>query len=241
MRKIRCIIVDDEPLAREGLADYTRQLDCLELAGLGKNALEANALLLRQPVDLMFLDIEMPQLSGMQWLQSLPQSPWVIFTTAYAEFALDGYRFNTVDYLVKPISFERFLQAVNKALRVLGPALPPSGPDNPADFLFIKVDKQLVRLCIDDICYIEGMQNYIAIFTATERLVTLVPMKTLLDVLPPGEFIQVHKSYIVAKNKVERIDEGDLLLGAHRVPLSRRMREEVLKSLTGEKLLRKSE
>ena len=242
MRKINCIIVDDEPLAREGLAKYIRQVDFLDLQGQCKNALEANTLLHRQAVDLMFLDIEMPQLNGIHFLQSLPQSPWVIFTTAYAEYALDGYRFQTADYLVKPVSFERFLQAVNKALQLIAPALQAAGPEPAAahsDFLFIKVDKQLVRLHIDDICYVEGMQNYVAIFTDQERLVTMSPMKNLLDLLPAGRFLQVHKSYIVARDKVDRIDEGEVLVGPYRVPLSRRMREEVLRVLTGEKVLRR--
>lgn len=239
MRKIQCIIVDDEPLAREGLAKYVGQVDFLELRAQCRNALEANAFLHRQPVDLMFLDIEMPQLNGIHFLQSLPQAPWVIFTTAYAEYALEGYRFNTADYLVKPISFERFLQAVNKALRVLGSTLQAGDAETPGDFLFVKVDKQLVRLQLDEICYIEGMQNYVAIFTARERLVTMSPMKNLLDVLPAGQFLQVHKSYIVAKHKVERIDEGELILGPYRVPLSRRMREEALRELMEGKVLRR--
>lgn len=242
MRNINCIIVDDEPLAREGLARYIGQVDFLDLKAQCKNALEANVFLHRQQVDLIFLDIEMPQLSGIHFLESLPQSPWVIFTTAYAEYALEGYQFNTADYLVKPISFERFLQAVNKALKVLGPTLQqtePEAPDRACDFLFIKVDKQLVRLQIDDICYIEGMQNYIAIFTAKERLITMSPMKNLLELLPAGRFLQVHKSYIVAKNKVERIDEGELVIGSYRIPLSRRMREDALQNLLGEKMLRR--
>lgn len=238
MRKINCIIVDDEPLAREGLAKYVQQLDFLDLRGQCKNAMEALALLHREPVDLLFLDIEMPQLTGIHLLQSLPQSPWVIFTTAYAEYALEGYRFNTVDYLVKPVSFERFFQAVNKALRVLGPN--PAGEKAPvADFLFVKVDKQLVRLLIDDILYIEGMQNYIAVHTRHDRFITMSSMKYILEVLPADAFVQVHKSYIVAKSKVESIDEGEVVLGPHRVPVSRRLREEVLRELTGDKVLKK--
>ena len=238
MRKINCIIVDDEPLAREGLAKYVQQLDFLDLRGQCKNAMEALALLHREPVDLMFLDIEMPQLTGIHLLQSLPQSPWVIFTTAYAEYALEGYRFNTVDYLVKPVSFERFFQAVNKALRVLGPN--PAGEKAPvADFLFVKVDKQLVRLLIDDILYIEGMQNYIAVHTRHDRFITMSSMKYMLEVLPADAFVQVHKSYIVAKSKVESSDEGEVVLGPHRVPVSRRLREEVLRELTGDKVLKK--
>ncbi len=243
MRKINCIIVDDEPLAREGLAGYVRQLDFLDLNGLCKNALEATALLHRHPVDLMFLDIEMPLLNGISFLQSLPRSPWVIFTTAYAGYALEGYRFNTVDYLVKPISFERFLQAVNKALRMVEPiqyadkqATVQSPPD---EILFIKVDKQLVRLRISDIHYIEGMQNYVAVFTGKERFVTMSSMKSILEVLPSEEFIQVHKSYIVAKSKVESIDESEVVTGPYRVPVSRRLREEVMRSLTGNRILKK--
>lgn len=240
MRKINCIIVDDEPLAREGLAKYVHQVEILNLAGLAKNATEAHSLLHRQSIDVMFLDIEMPQLSGLNFLDTLPQAPWVVFTTAYAEFALEGYRFNTVDYLVKPISFERFLLSVNKTIKVLGKELLDAEPTTaPSEFLFIKVDKQLIRLPLADIFYIEGMQNYIAIYTQKERFVTMLSMKNLFDMLPTGQFLQAHKSYIVAKDKVGRISENELVMGTFRIPLSRRMREEVIRELIGQHGIRK--
>lgn len=236
MKTINCLIIDDEPLARKGLQQYVEQIDFLQLKGLCKNAMQANALLEEQPIDLLFLDIEMPMLSGIDFLKTRTDNPAVIFTTAYPKYALEGYQFDVVDYLLKPIAFDKFLQAANKALRLL-----PNKTNTPkeANYIFVKTDKQLVKLNIDDILYIEGMQNYILIHTANEKIMALVPMKNILEMLNQSDFLQIHKSYIIAKNKVEAIVGNQVVIQQQNLPISTRMRKEVLAALTGNRLLKK--
>jgi len=232
MNKISCIIVDDEPLARIGLEDYIKQIDFLDLKTVCKNAMEANAYLNQNQVDLLFLDIEMPKLSGMAFLRSLSNSPAVIFTTAYAQYALEGYNFNVIDYLLKPISFERFLQASNKALQLLY-----KNESEEEDYIFVKTDKQLVRLNIKDVLFVESMQNYVIFHTNKDKLMTLTSMKNLADWLPEKDFIYVHRSYLVSKSKIEAVVGNQLLIGEHKIPISTRMRKQVLDELTKDRLL----
>lgn len=232
MNRISCIIVDDEPLARAGLEDYVRQIEFLELKATCKNAMEANTFLNQNQVDLLFLDIEMPKLSGMAFLRSLPNSPAVIFTTAYAQYALEGYNFNVIDYLLKPISFERFLQASNKALQLL------NKQSEEENHIFVKTDKQLVKINISDVLFVESMQNYVVFHTNTDKTMTLASMKSLTDWLPKKYFIMVHRSYLVAKSKVEAVIGNQLLIGEHKIPISTRMRKQVLEQLTKDRLLK---
>jgi len=236
MKIINCLIVDDEPLARKGLQKYVEQIDFLQLKGLCKNAIQANTLLKEQAVDLLFLDIEMPMLSGIDFLKTRTDNPAVIFTTAYPKYALEGYQFDVVDYLLKPIAFDKFLQASNKALRLL-----PNKTNTPEEtnYIFVKTDKQLVKLNIDDILYIEGMQNYILIHTTNEKVMALVPMKNILEMLNQADFLQIHKSYIIAKSKVEAIVGNQVVINQQNLPISTRMRKEVLAALTGNRLLKK--
>ena len=236
MKIINCLIIDDEPLARKGLQQYVEQIDFLQLQGFCKNAMQANTILKDQTIDLLFLDIEMPMLSGIDFLKSRTDNPAVIFTTAYPKYALEGYQFDVIDYLLKPIAFDKFLQAANKALRLL--------PDNKEvieepNYIFVKTDKQLVKLNIDDILYIEGMQNYILIHTANEKIMALVPMKSILEMLNQTDFLQIHKSYIIAKSKVEAIVGNQVIINQQYLPISTRMRKEVLAALTGNRLLKK--
>ncbi|MEM8527312.1 MAG: LytTR family DNA-binding domain-containing protein [Bacteroidota bacterium] len=231
MSRISCIIVDDEPLARAGLEDYVQQIDFLELKAVCKNAMEANTFLNRNEVDLLFLDIEMPKLSGMAFLRSLPNSPAVIFTTAYTQYALEGYNFNVIDYLLKPISFERFLQASNKALRLL------SKQSETENHIFVKTDKQLVKINISDILFVESMQNYVVFHLNNDKIMTLTSLKSLVEWLPQKDFIMVHRSYLVAKSKVEAVIGNQLLIGEHKIPISTRMRKQVLEELTKDRLL----
>ncbi len=237
MKTLRCIIVDDEPLARQGLQGYVEQVDFLDLKAVCKNAIQANTILQQEAIDLIFLDIEMPKLTGINFLKSLQNPPFVIFTTAYSEYALEGYQFDVVDYLLKPISFERFLQACNKALRLI--ATSDTNEATNEDYIFVKTDKQLVKLNIADILFVEGMQNYILIHTEKEKLMTLVPLKNVFDLLSETDFIQVHRSYIVAKSKIEAIVGNQILVGGKHIPLSTRMRKQVLDLLTDGRLLNK--
>lgn len=241
--KINCIIVDDEALARKGLEKYVKEIGFLELVGVCKNAMQANSLLNSEKIDLIFLDIEMPMLSGIDFLKALKQTPKIIFTTAYSEYALDSFEFDVLDYLVKPISFERFLQAANKAHRHITEVTPvvvkEAVPEKEEGYIFIKTDKQLIKIVLNDILFVEAMQNYIRIFTRNEAYMTLVPLKKILEILPVDGFIQVHKSYLIAKSKVDAIIGNQLLIGDHKIPIGRSMREEVLSALVGNKVLKK--
>ncbi len=240
---IHCIIVDDEALARKGLQKYVDKIDFLILKGICKNAMEANTILNREKIDLVFLDIEMPMLSGLDFLRTLQHTPKIIFTTAYSEYALESYEFDVADYLVKPISFERFLQAANKVHRHLTKTVPTTATENIAeqtdDHLFIKTDSQLVKVLIQDILFVESMQNYIRIHTTQEALMTLVPLKRMLEILSEHEFMQVHKSFVIAKNKVDAIIGNQLVIGNHKIPIGRSLRDKVLSTLVKDKVLKK--
>ena len=235
--KLKCIIVDDEPIGREALARYVEQIDFLSLIGSCKNALEANNQLKEHEIDLIFLDIQMPMMSGLDWLSTLSKTPLIIFTTAHPQYAIESYQFDAVDYLLKPISFQRFLQAANKAQRFFS-NLERTSPED-EDYIFVKTDQQLVKVQVADIVFIESMQNYILFHTASEKIMTLVPLKQALEMLPSDQFLQVHKSYVVAKDKVEAVEGNQLLLGGQKVPVSVRLRKAVIDELMRGKLLRK--
>jgi DNA-binding LytR/AlgR family response regulator len=232
--KIKTILVEDEPLAREGLKSYIREIEFLDLVAVCENALEANDALSSENPDLMFLDIQMPKITGLDFLKSLKKPPLVIFTTAYPNYALQGFELDVVDYLVKPYPFDRFLKAVNKA-RELFKLKNPSGTNSisPKDHFFVKVDNILKRVDFSDIVYIEGMENYVAIHTANGRLITLMTMKSMEESLPIGEFYRVHKTYIISKAKVKGIIGNEIDMGISKVPLSRARRSEIISDLTG--------
>lgn len=234
---LKCLIVDDEPIGREALARYVEQIDFLSLVDSCKNALEANNRLKDQEIDLIFLDIQMPMMSGLDWLSTLSNSPLIIFTTAHPQYAVESYQFDAIDYLLKPISFQRFLQAANKAQRFFSSL--DRTPSEEEDYIFVKTDQQLVKVQVADIVFIESMQNYILFHTATEKIMTLVPLKQALEMLPADQFLQVHKSYVVAKDKVEAVEGNQLILGGHKVPVSVRLRKGVIDELMRGKLLRK--
>lgn len=194
--------------------------------------MQANTLLHRETIDLLLLDIEMPGLSGLDFLRTLPHSPLVVFTTAYAQYALEGYEFNVVNYLQKPISFERFLQAANKVWKLHEPT-----PHSEPDFIFVKTDKRLVKLRTEDILWIAGQQNYVLIHTPKEKLMVLSTMKGLLELLPTTLMLRVHKSYAMAMAQVEAIEGNALVIGEHRVPISVRLRTGVVERLTQNRVL----
>ncbi len=242
--KLNCIIVDDEALARKGLEKYVKEINFLELKGVCKNAMEANAILNEETIDLMFLDIQMPMLTGIDFLKSLKHTPRVIFTTAYSEYAVESFEFDVVDYLIKPISFERFLQAANKAHRLLSEKSPTPKPEKNKEeeeelFIFVRTDKQLVKILLDDILFVESLQNYIRIHTNDKSYVTLVPLKKVFDILPEKDFIQIHKSFVISKSKVEAIVGNQILIGEHKIPIGRSLKEQVLEVLVQDKVLKK--
>lgn len=226
MKTLNCIIIDDEPLAREGLADYSEDISFLNIVGICKNAMQANDLLHNKHVDLIFLDINMPLITGLDWLKTLKTSPLVIMTTAYPEYALESFEFEVIDYLVKPISFDRFLQAANKAYRLVN----VSEDDN---VFFVKSDKSLKKVIASEILFLEAMQNYVKIVTKEEVVVTHSTLKQLRDNLPKNDFIQTHKSYLVAKNHILEIIGNQISIDKYKVPISVRMRKEVLNKIIG--------
>jgi len=178
-KKIRCVITDDEPMARKGLQGYVEKIEFLELAGVCEDAIQLNSLLKQQSADLLFLDIEMPYVTGIDFLQRATQHPKVVFTTAYEQYALKGYELDILDYLLKPISFERFLQTANKAFDYFQPK--GSGKDT---YLFIKTDSKLEKVNFDDIMFVEAMENYVAIYTGEKKLITHSTLKLMQENLP---------------------------------------------------------
>lgn len=239
--KINCIIVDDESLARKGLNEYTKSIDFLNVVGVCKNAMEADAILRKEQVDLLFLDIEMPLISGMDFLKTLPHPPKVIFTTAYSEYALDSFAFDVIDYLVKPISFERFLKAANKAYKVFSDKKQEAVPESNdrQNYFFAKVDKEFVKIKYHEILYIQGMQNYVNIVCEGHTKMVLIPLKNVFGSLPEDQFLQVHRSFIVNKEKIEAISGNQLLIKDDKIPLSRHLKESVVDELTKNKILKK--
>lgn len=233
--KIKCIITDDEPLARKGLRGYVERVQFLDLQGECANAIQLNNLLKETPTDLLFLDIEMPHLSGLEFLAGLADPPCVILTTAYEKYALKGYEFHVTDYLLKPISFQRFLKAVNNVYALLEKErnLPHPAPD----FLFVRTDKQLKKIRLEDILFIESMENYILIHTPYSKEVVNSSLKQMLASLPTDSFWQIHRSYIANLQKVEAIAGNELRIGSGWIPIGRNMRDKVVNRLTGNHLL----
>jgi len=235
--RIKAIVVEDEPLAREGLLNYIRDVDFMELVTACENALEANQVLAATPVDLMFLDIQMPKITGIEFLKSIKQPPMTIFTTAYPNFALQGYELDVIDYLVKPFSFDRFLKAVNKArdfFALKQQAGKPDGavPAGPAaDYFFVKCDHRYEKVFVPDVLYIEGMENYVVIHTATQQLITLLRMKNVEELLTGHDFLRIHKSYIVSAKAINAIDGNEVVVGKKRLPISREKKQEILERL----------
>jgi DNA-binding LytR/AlgR family response regulator len=234
---LSCIIIDDEPLARKGLREYIQDVDFLQLVGEFDNPLKATECLTSQTIDLMFLDIQMPKITGIDFLRSLQHSPQVIFTTAYPQYAVDGFDLNVLDYLVKPISFDRFLKAVMKAKDAL---LRTQSSTSPADdFIFIKADNKLVKIFYHDILYVEALQNYVTIHTPNKKHITYLTFKSMEESLPAEQFIKVHKSYLVSASKIESIEGNFIRIGQHEIPISRSIKDDVMEKLLRGKFLKR--
>ncbi|MBK6698699.1 MAG: response regulator transcription factor [Saprospiraceae bacterium] len=202
---IRTIIVDDEPLAIEILEAYIMKMPNMNLIAKCSNALEANEVLRTEDIDLMFLDIEMPMMLGTDFLKSLKDPPQIIFTTAYPEFAVQGFELNALDYLLKPISLDRFIKAVNKVVVRYEPSMSSKEYSKSLDYIFVKADKKLIKINFSEIIYIEGLKDYVLIHTDQSRIITLQTMKSLEEKLPVELFIRAHRSYIVNLNRIKAI------------------------------------
>ncbi|MES1215918.1 MAG: LytTR family DNA-binding domain-containing protein [Bacteroidota bacterium] len=231
-KTIRCLVVDDEPPAREILCRYINEVTTLELTGESANALEAFAVLQRQPVDLMFLDIRMPQMKGNDFLKAMKNPPKVIFTTAYPEYALEGYELDVIDYLLKPVPFDRFLKAVNKAFPSGAfPAQTAANEKKNGAFIYFRADRKMVKVMLQDILYIESMKDYIKVFTDQGPLITKQSISSAEEMLPEKEFARVHRSYIVSLNSIKTFTSELIEIGNTSIPIGKLYRGEVLKML----------
>ncbi|HFA49868.1 MAG TPA: response regulator transcription factor [Bacteroidetes bacterium] len=239
---ISCLVIDDEPVARKGIAGYVEQTSFLSLAGTCKSALEANDFLRQQPVDLLFLDIQMPDLTGTDFVRSLENPPAVIFTTAYREYAIDGFELNALDYLVKPISFQRFLKSANKALTHFE-LINKQESDAPVvkeqDHFFIKSDGRFIKIKLDDVLYFESEKDYVFIYTKQKRYLILISLKQLEKELPPENFLRVHRSFLVSLDKVELMENHKLVIQDKKIPVSRSLQETIYNRLIKGKLWRR--
>ncbi|GAB3168192.1 LytR/AlgR family response regulator transcription factor [Telluribacter humicola] len=234
---IRCLIVDDEPPALEVLKTYLRAVPSLRLVGECSNALDAYHQLQQQSVDLLFLDIQMPQLRGTDLMRSLKNPPKVIFTTAFSEYAIEGFELSAVDYLLKPFSFDRFLKAVDK-LHVshevpvtVHPATKAPETSSRSEFLYFRVDRKMVKVYLDDICYVESLKDYVRIVATDGQLVTKQPISAVEEMLPERSFRRIHRSFLVSLDKVTSFTSTHVELGKKELPIGKLYKHEVEKAL----------
>lgn len=232
---IRCLVVDDEPLALDILEDYISKIPFLTLVKSTTSAIEGLSLVQSDAIDLVFLDVQMPELTGIQFLKIINGKCDVILTTAYSQYALDGYDLDVVDYLLKPIAFDRFYKAAQKVLQNSNHSN-SSAPDaliaqKTHDFIFVKTEHKIQKIYLDDILYIEGLKDYISIFTKTERIITLQNMKKMEESLPSKAFVRVHKSYIIALGKIESIERSRIQIGDKIIPIGDTYRDYFFKQI----------
>lgn len=225
--QINCVITDDEPVARQGLQSYVEKVDFLTLTGVCEDAIQLNTLLKSEQPNLLFLDIEMPYLSGLDLLATLTHPPKVIITSAYEQYALKGYELDVTDYLLKPFPFERFLKAVNK----VHDALQKERSSVSDDFLFVKSDKQMRKVFLKDILYVEGVENYIYIYTSSEKILIRSTLKHFYESLPEELFLQTHRSYVVNIARIDRVEGNMIYIGDHPIPVARNLRDGVFKRI----------
>lgn len=225
-RTISCVIVEDEPLAQKLLEGYIAKVPTLELKATFTAPIEASVYLHKQPVDLIFLDIEMQEINGMEFLETLNEQPQVIFTTAYSHYAVESYEKNALDYLLKPIKFERFLRAVNK----LSTQTEAPNAEAKADFIYVKSDRQLIKLYHDDIYFIKSMSDYVVFHTENNTYIVHHALKKLVELLP-AQFLRVHYSYIINLDKVEKLQDNHLHIQNEPIPIGVRFREVTMQQL----------
>ncbi|WP_316842754.1 LytTR family DNA-binding domain-containing protein [Pedobacter gandavensis] len=245
MTKLRCIAVDDEPLALDIIEDYVSKVPFLELVKRTENAIEALQMVQAGGIDLVFLDIQMPELTGIQFLKIANGKSNYILTTAYSQYALESYDLNVSDYLLKPIAFDRFYKAVEKVHNqqlksleqaplapVVAPVVAAAPTAHPVqDFIFVKTEHKIQKIQLDDILYIEGLKDYISIYTKAERVITLQNMKKMEETLPSSQFIRVHKSYIISLDKIESIERSRITIFGKVIPIGDTYRDEFFKRI----------
>jgi len=228
MKKLSCIIVDDEPVARKILHEFVEQVPFMELLGKFENAMKAEAFLKNNTADIIFLDIEMPKISGLQFLQKMNIESMVILTTAFPQYALEGYELDIIDYLLKPFALSRFLKAVQKAKDFYQMKTRTAGAIQPS-YIFIKSDKRIEKIELNDILYAESVGNYVSIYTENKKIIAYLTMKSLESQLPADDFIKIHQSYLVNRSKIEAIEGNEIKIGSRSLPMSRNYRDMVMK------------
>jgi len=239
-RKLNCVIIDDEPIARKIIEEYIADIDFLDLIGKAENPVKAASLLSETRVDIIFLDINMPRLNGIEFLRSSSNLPAVIITTAYPEYALEGFALDVLDYVVKPVSFERFLKACNKAKNYFDLKIKAGETErNKADHFFIKCDNSIEKIFYDDLLYVEGLLNYVVLHTTSGKMIVYMTIKSMVEQLPPELFIKVHKSYIVNLAKIKGIEGNTIKVGNTNIAISQNLKDEVLKKVLKDKLIKR--
>jgi two-component system, LytTR family, response regulator len=242
--KIRCLVIDDEPLARQGIAEHISQVPFLELADSLPGAMQAYTALENGDIDLILLDIEMPKLNGIEFLKSLKRSPLIILTTAYPGYAIEGYELGVVDYLLKPISFGRFLKSVNKvkdlivAKKANSADLLTTTPEEKGCF-FIKESGTFRKLFYEDVLFVEALQNYVAIHVRGKKYIAYITLTIIEQQLPANMFLKIHKSYIIALSKISALEGNTVYIDAVQIPVSRTMKDELMKKVIDIKLLKR--
>ena len=230
-----CLIVDDEQLARKLLEEFVSKVPLLELKGMCKNPLEAMEVLNTEEIDIIFLDIQMPELTGVEFLKTLQSKPAVIFTTAYSEYALEGYELDVIDYLVKPFPFDRFLKAVNKATETIDLKRSAVSSGTIEDeFVLLHADHKIYKVHLNEIEYIEGLKEYVSYFTKDKRIIVLQSLKSIEANLPADRFIRVHRSYIVPIKKIKTLDGNQVQIGNKLIPIGRSYKDEVMRRVFNE-------
>ncbi len=237
MKKLTCIIVDDEPVARKILQEFTEQVLFLELLGKFESAMKAEEFLKINQPDLIFLDIEMPRVSGLQMLKRINIESMVILTTAFSQYALDGYELDIIDYLLKPFALHRFIKAVQKA-KDFYEMKTQSGSAPSSSYIFIKSEKRIEKLELSDILYAEVLGNYVTIYTDRKKIIAYLTMKSLESQLSPADFIKIHQSFLVNRSKIESVEGNELKVGTKSLPISRNYRDSVT-NLINQRLLKR--
>lgn len=235
MNKYKCIVIDDEPLAIEVIKSHIEKLDAFEIVATFKNALEATQTLSQEKIDLLFLDIQMPGIKGTDYLKNMLTPPKAILTTAYREYALEGYELDVIDYLLKPISFERFYRAINKFLVVMGGEKTTAAvdvPESPAqDFMYLNVNKKIYKIYFADIVYVESIRDYLTIHTSIEKLVVKHTLTALQEMLPAKDFFRIHRSFVVSLKHIKNFTANSVTLGNTEIPIGKSFQNEFFRAL----------
>jgi DNA-binding LytR/AlgR family response regulator len=238
--KLKCIVIDDEPVARKLLQEFIEEIDYLELTGQAENPLKAMKLLNDNDIDIIFLDINMPKINGIDFLKSSKTNANIIMTTAYAQYAVEAYGLDVLDYLVKPIAFDRFLKACNKAKEIRElKKISQIQPHKADDHFFVKCNNQIEKVFYDDLLYAEAMLNYVMLYTNAKKMMVYITIKSMEEQLPSDIFIKVHKSFIVNKTKIRSIEGNILDIGKEKITISQNLREKVINEIVRDKIIKR--